>query len=108
MNKINLYKDSVIEVGILIDSENNSLKNIALKYLKPKNYNDKDGNKIFVNNKMGGETDWFILPHTFGITIGKKLFEQHSTGLKGFDKLGVEILKNWLIEFEVIDDAMCY
>lgn len=57
---------------------------------------------------MGGETDWFVLPHTFGATIGKKLFEQYNAGLEGFDKSEVEILKNWLIDLEIIDNVMCY
>ena len=108
MNRKTLYKDCVIEVEILTEPENSSLKSIALKYLNPQNYCDKDGNEIIVRNKMGGETDWFILPHTFGITIGKKLFEQYCLGLRGFDEVGIEILKDWLMEFEAVDDAMCY
>jgi hypothetical protein len=57
---------------------------------------------------MGGETDWFILPYTFGATVGKKLFEQFNAGLEGFDATEVEVLKKWLLEMEIIDDAMCY
>ena len=108
MNRKTLYKDYVIAVEILTETENSSLKKIALKYLNPQNYNGKDGKEIIVKNIMGGETDWFILPHTFGITIGKKLFEQYCLGLSGFDKAGIEILKSWLVEFEAVDDAMCY
>jgi hypothetical protein len=108
MNDQILYKDSVIEVKILADDDNESLKSIALRYLKPGNYKGKDGLEVFVTNAMGGETDWFILPHTFGATIGKKLFEQYNAGLEGFDKSAVDILKNWLIDMEIIDDAMCY
>jgi hypothetical protein len=108
MNDQILYKDSVIEVKILTNANNESLKCIALRYIKPNDYKDKDGNKIHVTNAMGGETDWFILPHTFGATIGKKLFEQYNAGLLGFDKNGITILKNWLIDMEIIDDSMCY
>jgi len=103
-----LYKDSVIAVKILTDEANESLKSIALRYLKPDNYPGKDGQEVVVTNAMGGETDWFVLPHTFGTTIGKKLFEQYNAGLEGFDKREVEILKDWLIDMEIIDDAMCY
>jgi len=103
-----LYKDSVIEVKILTDDDNESLKSIALRYIKPSNYKGKNGHEVLVTNAMGGETDWFVLPHTFGATIGKKLFEQYNAGLEGFDKREVEILKNWLIDMEIIDDAMCY
>jgi len=108
MNDPLLYKDSVIEVKILTDHENKSLKSIALRYVKPENYKGKDGQEIFVTNAMGGETDWFVLPYTFGATIGKKLFEQFNAGLNGFDRREVENLKNWLIDMEIIDDAMCY
>ena len=108
MTKKKLYQDSVIEVKILSDNENQSLKSIALKYIKPRNYNDKFGNEVVVTNSMGGETEWFILPFTFAATVGKKLFEQYNAGLEGFEVSEVEILKKWLIEMEIIDDAMCY
>jgi len=103
-----LYTDSVIEVTILSDKENESLKSIALRYVQPRNFIGRDGNEVVVTNAMGGETDWFILPHTFGAVIGKKLFEQYNAGLFGFDINEIEVLKNWLIDMEIIDDAMCY
>ena len=103
-----LYKDSVIEVKILIEKSNKSLKSIALRYVNSVNYRDENGNEIVVTNAMGGETDWFILPYTFGVTIGRTLFEQYNAGLLGFDKTEIEILKEWLIEMEVINDSMCY
>lgn len=103
-----LYKDSVIEVKILTDDDNELLKSIALRYLKTGSYKGKDGQEVLVTNAMGGETDWFVLPHTFGATIGKKLFEQYNAGLEGFDKRAVKILKEWLIDIEIIDDSMCY
>ena len=103
-----LYNDSVIEVKILTDENNTSIKHIALRYMKPCSYKDKNGAEVAVTNIMGGETDWFILPHTFGATIGKKLFEQYHAGLDGFDANGVEELKDWLLDMEVIDNAMCY
>ena len=103
-----LYKDSVIKVRILVDESDKSLKSIALKYVEPLNYIDKNGNKIVATNAMGGETDWFILPYTFGVAIGRTLLEQHNAGLVGFDETEIEILKEWLIEMEVISDAMCY
>lgn len=108
MTKSIIYNDDVIEVCIISDSENSELKNIAIRYLKPKNYKEKDGQEIPLTNAMEGETDWFILPFTFGAAIGKKLFEQKNAGLKGFNKKGYIELKKWLIEMEQIDDAMCY
>ena len=108
MKNKTLYKDSVIEVKILIANNNKSLKSIALKYVKPINYNDRNGNEVIVTNAMGGETNWFILPHTFGVTIGKILFEQYNAGLSGFNKTEIKILKEWLIEMEAVNDSMCY
>jgi hypothetical protein len=104
---MNLYKDLVIEVSITDDIENESLKSIAIRYLAPGKGKKFDGEVTFTN-MMGGETDWFILPFTFGAAIGKKLFEQFNAGLDGFDEKGIKELKKWLIEMEIIDDAMCY
>ena len=103
-----IYIDSVIEVALAIENHENTSKSIAIRYLKPENYKDKNNTEIIVSNAMGGETDWFILPFTFGATIGKKLIEQYFAGLDGFDNGGMELLKKWLIDLEIIDDAMCY
>ena len=108
MNSKSLYKDSVIEVKLLANDIDPSLKNIALKYVKPGGYKDKEGNEIIETNVMGGETEWFILPHTFSAVIGKKLFEQYHAGLFGFDENEIKVLKDWLIDMDVIDNAMCY
>jgi len=108
MNDQNLYKDSVIEVNIRTDFDNESLKSIALKYRKPEIYKDKDGKKVMLTNAMGGETDWFVLPHTFGSAIGKQLFEQYNAGLEGFDEIGIDILKKWLVDMDIISNTMCY
>jgi len=103
-----IYKDTVIEVSIIDNSENTELKQIALRYLKPQDYINKNGDNVRITNSMGGETDWFILPHTFGATIGKKLFEQKNAGLQGFEEDGYKELLKWLVELEIIEDAMCY
>lgn len=103
-----LYSDSVIEVSLIMDNNNKGMEAIALKYLKPGDYKDKNGNTTLITNAMGGKTDWFILPFTFGAAVGKKLFEQHNAGLDGFDIDGINLLRKWLIEFEIIDDSMCY
>lgn len=108
MTKTIVYNDDVIEVCLVSDSENAEIKDIAIRYLKPKNYKGQDGTEVKVTNAMGGETDWFIIPITFGIVIGKKLFEQRNAGLSGFTEEGYKELKEWLIDLEEIDDAMCY
>jgi hypothetical protein len=103
-----LYSDSVIEVSLLMDNMNEEVEAIAIKYLNPGDYKDKNGNTVMITNAMGGETDWFILPFTFGAVVGKKLFEQFNAGLIGFEDEGINLLLKWLIEMEIIDDAMCY
>ena len=57
---------------------------------------------------MGGETDWFILPYSFSVAIGKYLIEQKTAGLQGFYDDGFTKMVNWMIEMEEIPDAMCY
>jgi len=108
MKETIIYNDDVIEVCIIPDSVNEDLNSIAIRYLEPRNYHRKDGQEIQMTNSMEGETDWFILPYTFGVAIGKKLLEQKTAGLTGFNESGFQELKEWLIEMEEIDDAMCY
>lgn len=103
-----IYSDTVIEVSFFPDDGESDVKSIGIKYLQPTDYVGKEGNPVKVSNAMGGETDWFILPHTFGAAVGKKLMEQWSAGLEGFNDKGLKMLKEWLIEYEIIDDAMCY
>lgn len=57
---------------------------------------------------MGGETDWFILPFTFGAVIGRKLFEQKNVGLKGFVEDGYNELKEWLIVMIRVRSRKCW
>ena len=108
MKKLQIYSDSVIEIALFTDTESVDIKRIGIRYIKPQNYFDKQDKEVTVTNIMGGETDWFILPEIFSQVIGKKLFEQYNAGLKGFDTQTIEKLRNWLIDFEIIDDAMTY
>ena len=106
-----VYEDDVIAVKLsAIDtaSEKVFLFHLAIRYLIPKNYQNKENKTIEVTNMMGGETDWFILPYSFGIAIGKTLIEQKVSGLTGFDEGGFQRMVNWLIEMEEISDAMSY
>jgi hypothetical protein len=56
MRNKTIYKDTVIEVSIVDNSKNSELKQIALRYLKPQDYNNKNGDLVKVTNAMGGET----------------------------------------------------
>ncbi len=71
MEKLNkIYDDDVISVSYIQDCNEQSFEcRIAIKYKEPKGYKNAKGKFQNVTNAMGGETDWFILPHTFGIEI---------------------------------------
>jgi len=57
---------------------------------------------------MGGETEWFILPHSFGAAVGKHLIAQNVAGLYGFHEEGFLKMVSWLVEMEEIQDSMNY
>ena len=56
----------------------------------------------------GSETDWFLIPFTFASAIGRSLAQLHATGHAGIDPDGFQVMAEWLIENEGLDDAMCY
>ncbi len=106
-----IYEDGVIAVVLLAEnasSAKRSLFQIALRYLPPQSYVGKDGNTVKITNWMGGETDWFIVPYSFGVAIAKSLIEQHVSGLSGFSEDGFGRMVSWLVEMEEVSDAMCY
>ena len=106
-----IYEDEVIEVKLFAKDDNAekySLFALAIRYKKPFEYSDKSGNKFKTTNAMGGETDWFILPASFGYVVAKSLIEQKVTGLSGFQDDGFKKMINWLVEMEEISDAMVY
>lgn len=83
--KIPVYEDGVIAVALIAEKEVDAEKylfSLALRY-QPPEVSFKDGTAITPTNKMDGETDWFILPHSFGTAIGKRLVEQKYRGLFG-------------------------
>lgn len=104
-----IYYDDIITIRISSQGDRDDILQISLRYYAPKNVKDKNGEVMgHLTYNMGGETDWFILPHTFGVEIGRKLFELYNAGLDGFNKNAVLILKQWLKDMEVIHVAMCY
>ena len=106
-----IYEDSVIAVKLFAVDESNAergLYELATRYLKPQNTKYKDGSVGKVTNAMGGETDWFILPASFAYAVGKTLIEQKVSGLDGFNEDGFRKMIDWLIDMEVIQDAMVY
>ena len=106
-----IYEDGVISVSMFAEdqkAEDNNLFYIAIRWLAPKLYKDKQGKDVSVTNIMGGETDWFILPHSFGAAVGKSLITQKAAGLDYFNKEGFTKLVSWLVEMEEIQDSMSY
>ena len=106
-----IYEDEVIAVALLAEDTTyaeQSLFHLAIRYVPPRSYLNKDGSAAKVTNLMGGETDWFIVPYSFGVAIAKSLIEQKVSGLSGFAEDGFAQMVNWLVELEEISDAMRY
>ena len=109
--KYPVYDDGVISVSLFAEDQKAAEKDllyIAIRWLQPQTYKDKKGKEISVTNIMGCETDWFILPHSFGAAVGKNLISQKVAGLDGFNKKGFAKLVSWLVEMEEIQDSMNY
>lgn len=106
-----IYEDDVISVGLWAESaegDERDLLQLAIRWLPPQPWRKKDGTTIEITNVMGGETEWFLLPHTLGAAVGCKLVEQKTAGLPGFQETGFDRMVKWLVEMEHLEDAMCY
>ncbi len=106
-----IYDDEVISVGLHAENteaDEMDLIQLAIRWLKPESYKKKDGAVVEMTNLMGGETSWFLFPHSFGVAVGKKLIEQKTAGLAGFQENGFNRMVKWLVAMEHLDDAMCY
>jgi hypothetical protein len=79
-----------------------------MRWLLPKPHKGKDGQVVQTTNIMGGETDWFLLPHSFGAAVGRTLIEQKVGGLEFFHEDGFKRMVSWLVEMEELEDGMCY
>ena len=112
--KYPVYNDIVIAVALFAEDESadqKSLLNLAIRWLPPQPLKGKDGKTVETTNIMGGETDWFILPHSFGVAVGRRLIEQKvaDSGLaENFDENGFKRMVSWLVEMNELCDAMCY
>jgi len=109
--KYPVYDDGVISVSLFAEDQESAEKDLfylAIRWLPPQSYKDQKGKEKSVTNVMGGETDWFILPHSFGTAVGKSLIAQKVAGLDGFNKEGFTKLVSWLVEMEEIHDSMNY
>ena len=105
-----VYSDGVISVSLIAEDMNEAERNLwhlAVRWL-PAQGRDKAGNAVQTSNIMGGETVPFLLPHTFGTAVAKKLIEQKVSGLLGFHDDGFARMVAWLVDMEELTDAMCY
>lgn len=107
--KHTVYRDDVIAVGLLAAGEGDSTQSmhLAVKWLPPKPHR-KQGVDVEVTNPMGGETDWFIIPHTLSVGMARMLIERRVANLDGFDETGFGVMVSWLLELGDLFDGMCY
>jgi hypothetical protein len=109
-----VYDDEVIAVGLFAEdaeADKVHLLSLGIRWLSPKPYKDKKGQIQELTNCMGGETRWFLLPHSFGVAVGRTLIEQKVSdcGLADyFNADGFRRMVSWLVEMEEIADSMCY
>lgn len=111
MTRYIVYNDGEIAVALFAKNADKAKKNIfqlGVRWLKPKPYKAKDGKIIKSTNISGGETDWFLLPHSFGTVVGRRLVEQKVSGLPYFNEKGFKKMVSWLVEMEELHDCMCY
>lgn len=106
-----VYNDGEIAVALFAEDrtcDEKDLLHLAVRWLQPKPYKGKEGKMVKVTNVMGGETEWFILPTSFGYSVAKGLIIQKVAGRVDFDEAGFQRMVSWLLEMEQVTDAMCY
>lgn len=109
-----VYDDKIISVALFAENANAPEKNLlslGIRWLPPEDVRRPDGKTLKTTNKMGGETDWFFLPHSFGAAVARTLIEQKvaDCGLAAFfNEQGFKRMVAWLVEMEEVTDAMCY
>ncbi len=103
-----IYDDGVVAVALVFPEQKHEVASLALGWLESGSYTRQDGSAAELTNLMGGETNWFVVPHTFGCAIGRTLVHQHAAGLPYFDADGFKALVDRLVEFDNLPDAMTY
>jgi hypothetical protein len=109
-----VYSDGEIAVSLVADSDREAEKmvlHLAMRWLPPKPYKDRQGNSVNTTNCMGGETDWFWLPTSFGYAVGRVLIEQKTASpelARYFDEIGFAKLVQWLVDDHELTSGMCY
>lgn len=106
--QIIIFDDQEFSVGMLATDKEKGIFHIAIKYNKPRPYKNKEGKVNEVTNLMGGETGWFILPHTFAVGIVKILLELKVSGTSGFNNDGFQKMIKYFVEMEDLYDGIGY
>jgi len=112
--KYTVYNDGEIAVGLFVrdqDTVGGRLLHLGIRWLDPPPVVGRNGEVLEATNVMGGETGWFLLPHSFGVSVGQKLIEQKvaDCGLADyFDEAAFRKMIAWLIEIDEISGAMEY
>lgn len=112
--KYTVYQDGTIAVGLFAEdaaADEKHLLHVGVRWLRPEPYRARDGRIQETTNVMGGETQWFLLPHSFGAAVGRRLIEQRvaDCGLaEYFDEPGFKRMVSWLVDMEELSDSMCY
>ena len=108
-DEFQIYEDGVIAVKLFARNGDDQVLKLAIRYLKPQDSIYPDGSTSKVTNIMCGETDWFVIPHSFALAIGKTLVEQKVAGdLDGFNEEGFKRMVDWLIDADKIEAVMAY
>ena len=108
-----VYEDGTIAVALFAesaDADRRDLLRLGVRWLKPL-MKDRTGRLVLGTNATGGETDWFLLPNSFGVSVGRTLIDQRvaDCGLaRYFKSKGFKRLVKWLVKMEAIEAAMCY
>jgi hypothetical protein len=103
-----VYDDNVVAVALVTAHEDSDMLSLALRWLEPGEVRKPDGSGYQLTNHMGGETDWLIIPFTFGASIGRTLVMQKAAGRLGFHDAGFAAMVEWLVDLDELEDAMCY
>ncbi len=106
--EIIVYNDAVFAVGMINTNKEKEIFHLSIKYAKPEPIRNQRGQIEEISNIMGGETDWFILPHTFAVGVVKVLIELKVSGMFGFSEEGFQKMVNYFVEMEDIQDGVSY
>jgi len=109
-----IYDDGEISVGLFakdVEADQKHLLSLGMRWLSPQPYKDEHGQTVMSTNIMGGETQWFLIPHSFGVAVARTLIEQKVADCGLADYFNEEAFKrmvSWLVEMDELTGAMCY